>query len=118
MHGVTISRPVHVKSRTRIGKEITVDPTETDEDYTAEMLSATDVLQYRDPEEKLEALRAAVIAAGIKRIARISGVARSQLQAFVNQGTTPLPSTVAKIEAALQSPLADGSGTRLGWMDA
>jgi len=60
MHGVTIPRPVHVKSRTRVGKEITVDPTDTDEDYTAEMLSATDVLQYRSPEEKLDALRAAV----------------------------------------------------------
>ncbi len=46
MRGVTIPRPVHVKSRTRIGKEITVDPTDTDEDYTAEMLSATDVLEY------------------------------------------------------------------------
>jgi hypothetical protein len=47
MHGLTISRPVYVKSRTRIGKQITVNPTETDENYTVEMLSATDVLQYR-----------------------------------------------------------------------
>jgi hypothetical protein len=84
------------------GKEITVDPTDTDEDYTAEMLSATNVLAYRSPEEKLEALRAAVVAARIKRVARISGVPRSQLQAFVNQGTTPHPSTVAKIEAAVK----------------
>jgi hypothetical protein len=35
---VTIPRPVEVRLRTRIGKEITVDPTDTDEDYTAEML--------------------------------------------------------------------------------
>jgi hypothetical protein len=69
-------------SRTRIGKEITVDPTDSDEDFTAEMLSATDVLQYRSPAEKLEVLRAAVEAAGIKRIARTSGVPRSQLQAL------------------------------------
>ena len=100
MHGVTIPRPVHVKSRTRIGKEITVDPTDTDEDFTAEMLSATDVLEYRTPGEKLEALRGAVKAAGIKRIARAAG-SRSQIQAVVNEGKTPHESTIAKIEAAL-----------------
>ncbi|MFY9720215.1 MAG: hypothetical protein WAK16_11280, partial [Candidatus Cybelea sp.] len=101
MGGVTVPRPVHVKLRTRIGKEITVDPTDTDEDYTAEMLSATNVLAYGNAEEKLEALRAAVKTARIKRIARISGVPRSQLQAFVNQGVTPHPATIAKIEAVL-----------------
>jgi DNA-binding phage protein len=103
MNGVTIPRPVHVKLRTRIEKEITVDPTDTDEDYTAEMLSATAVLEHRNSEEKLDALRAAVRAAGIKRTARMSGAPRSKLQAFVNQGTTPQPSTIAKIEAALFS---------------
>jgi hypothetical protein len=36
-------------------------------------------LEYRNSEEKLDALRAAVRAAGIKRIARMSGVPRSQL---------------------------------------
>ncbi len=101
MHGVTIPRPVHVKSRTRIGKEIIVDPTDTDEDYTAKILGATDVLEYLDPEEKLDALRAAVRAAGIKRIALMSVVARSKLQAFVNQRVTPHASTIVKIEAAL-----------------
>jgi DNA-binding phage protein len=87
--------------RTRIGKEITVDPTETDEDYTAEMLSATDVLEYRDREEKLAALRAAVRAVGIKRVARIGGAPRSQFQGFVSGRTTPNAKTIAKIEAAL-----------------
>src|SRR6202035_516931 len=91
--------PVHVKLRTRIGKEITVDPTETDEDYTAEMLSATNVLKYCGTEEKLEALRAAVRLAGIKRITRISGAPRSQLQGLVNQKTTPNAATIGKIEA-------------------
>jgi len=66
------------------------------------MLSATNVLEYRSPEEKLKALRVAVRAAGIKRVARMSGVARSKLQAFVNDGTTPHPSTILKIEAALE----------------
>jgi DNA-binding phage protein len=98
---VTIPRPVHVKSRTRIGKEITVDPTDSDKDFTAEMLNATDVVEYRNPEEKLDGLRAAVRAAGIKRIARLSGLQRSKVQAFVNQGATPHPSSIAKIEAAL-----------------
>ena len=101
MHGETIPRPVHVNLRTRIGKEITVDPTDTDEDFTAEMLSATNVLAYRSPEEKLQDLRGAVIAAGIKRVARISGVPRSQVQGLVNQKCSPNDATVAKIEAAL-----------------
>jgi DNA-binding phage protein len=101
MHGVTIPRPVHVKLRTRIGKEITVDPTDSGEDFTAEMLSATDVLAYRSAEEKLDALRAAVRAAEIKRVARISGVQRSKVQAFVNQHATPHPATIAKILEAL-----------------
>jgi plasmid maintenance system antidote protein VapI len=65
------------------------------------MPSATNVLEYRNPEEKLDALRVAVKAAGIKRIARISGVRRSTLQAFVNQKTTLHPPTIARIEAAL-----------------
>jgi DNA-binding phage protein len=69
--------------------------------YTAEMLSATDVLAYRSAEEKLDALRAAVRAAEIKRVARIGGVQRSKLQAFVNQGATPHPATIAKILEAL-----------------
>jgi hypothetical protein len=102
MQGVTIPRQVCVKSRTRIGKEITVDPTDADEDYTAEMLSATDVLEYRDPEEKLEALRAAVMMTAIKRIARISGVPRSQLQGFASRKSAPNAATIAKIEAALR----------------
>ena len=102
MHGVTIPRPVNVKLRTLIGKEITVDPTDTDEDYTAEMLSATNVLAYRRPGEKLEALRAAVLAAGINRIARISGAPRSQIQGFVSRKSSPNAATIAKIEAALR----------------
>jgi DNA-binding phage protein len=111
MHGVTIPRPVDVKARTRIGKEITVDPTDTDEGYTAEMFSATDVLEYTAPEEKLDALRAAVKTAGIQRIARMSGVPRSKVQAFVNEGTMPHPSTIAKIAPALRGALL----TKVAW---
>jgi hypothetical protein len=103
MRGVTIPRPVHVKLRTRIGKEITVDPSDTDEDFTAEILSATNVLAYPSPEEKLEALRAAVIAARIRRVARISGVPRSQLQGFVGGKTAPNAATISKLEDALQA---------------
>jgi hypothetical protein len=46
-------------------------------------------------------LRAAVWAAGIKRIARISDVERSKLEAFVNQRTLPHCATIAKIDRAL-----------------
>jgi DNA-binding phage protein len=70
--------------------------------FSAEMLSATEILKYGDSAEKLDALRATLKAAGIKRIARMSGVQRSKVQAFVNQGTKPHPPTIARIEAALK----------------
>jgi hypothetical protein len=60
MRGLTIARPVRVQSITRIGKELTADPTDTNEDYTAEMLSASDVVRYVDPQERFEPLRAAI----------------------------------------------------------
>jgi hypothetical protein len=41
MRGLTIPRPVRVESVTKIGKEVVVDPTDTDEGLTAEMMSAT-----------------------------------------------------------------------------
>jgi transcriptional regulator with XRE-family HTH domain len=102
MHGATIARPVRVDSITRIGKELTADPTDTNEDYTAEMLSASDVLRYVDPQERFQPLRAAIRKAGIKAIARLCGVSRSQLQAIVNQNAAPNPTTLAKIEEALR----------------
>ncbi len=101
MCGATIPRPVRVGSITPIGKEIIVDPTDTNEDFTAEMLGATPVQEYHDPGERLDALRAEVRAFGINRTCRISGVSRRLLQAFVNQGTAPHPSTIEVLEAAL-----------------
>ena len=67
-----------------------------------EMLSAKDVLEYGNSEERLDALRTAVRAAGIKRIARMSGVARSRLQGLVNRKTTPNAATIMKIKTALE----------------
>jgi DNA-binding phage protein len=84
-----------------IGKEVIIDPTDTLEDFTADMLSATNVLEYRNSHEKLEALRAAVAAAGIKRIARTSGVSRSHLQGLSVRGLCQTPRTIARIEVAL-----------------
>jgi DNA-binding phage protein len=102
MQGVTIPRPVYVKSRTRIGKEITVDPTDVDEDFTAEMLSETSVVEYHDPAERLDALRAEVRAKGVKTVAREMGVDPRHLREVLNQGAKPQRSTIDKIEAALQ----------------
>lgn len=101
MRGTTTPRPVRVESVTPIGKLLIVDPTDMDEDFTAQMLSATDVLEYRSAQEKLEAFRAAVKAAGIKRIARISGVPRSQFQTFVNRGSSLNTANITKVEGAL-----------------
>jgi DNA-binding phage protein len=103
MRGATIARPVRVQSVTRIGKELTADPTDTNEDYTAEMLSASEVLRYVDPQDRFEPLRAAIRKAGVKAVARLSGLARSQLQRFVNRGSQPNASTVAKIETSLRT---------------
>jgi hypothetical protein len=103
MRGVTIARPVRVKSVTYIGKEVTVDPTDTDEAFTAEMLSATNVQEYHDPNERLDGLRAEILEEGVaKFVARNPDISRSQVYAFVNQGTTPHESTIEKLEAALR----------------
>lgn len=70
MRGVTIARPVRVKPVTHIGKEVTVDPTDTDEAFTAEMLSATNVQEYHDPNERLDGLRAEVLEEGVASSSR------------------------------------------------
>ena len=85
-----------------MGKEVIVDPTDTQEEVTAEQLNATDPVIYRDAQKRYAALRARIRAAGISIVAREANVSRATLKAFVNQGTVPRPSTVAKIEAALK----------------
>jgi hypothetical protein len=95
---------VCVESKETIGKEVIVDPTDTDEGLTAEMLSATEVLIYENATEKLEALRTKIRATGVKFVARASGVSRSEIQAIVNGGKSPHESTIAKLEAAFGSP--------------
>jgi hypothetical protein len=102
MRGLTIPRPVHVTVIEHMGKEVIVDPTDTAEELTAEQLSATDPVLYRDTRKTYDALRARIRAACISRIAREARVSRSVVRAFVNQGTTPHPSTIAKLEAALK----------------
>ena len=100
--GLTIPRPVHVETVTPIGKEIIVDPTDTDEEFTAEMLNATAVLEYRDPDEDLEALRSAVREIGVKPVAREIGMSDRRLRAFVNKGVHPHGSTIDKLVSALR----------------
>jgi hypothetical protein len=101
--GLLIPRPVRVESKQIIGKEVIVDPTDTDEGLTAEMLSATEVLIYENATKRLDALRKKIRAAGVKRVARASGVSRSEVQAIVNQGVIPQESTIAKLESVLRS---------------
>jgi DNA-binding phage protein len=107
--GLLVPRPVRVETKTAIGKEVIVDPTDTDEGLTAEMLSATEVVIYENATKRLDGLRAKIRAAGIKPVARDSGVSRSQIQAIVNEGNMPHQSTIAKLEAAL-----DGHGKERG----
>jgi hypothetical protein len=92
-----------VETKTATGKEVIVDPTDTDEGLTAEMLSATEVLIYENATKKLDALRTKIRATGVKLVARAFGVSRSEIQAIVNEGTIPHKSTIAKLEAALES---------------
>lgn len=101
MRGLTIARPVRVESVTLIGKEVIVDPTDSDEALTAEMLSETSMIKYVNPAEALDVLRARVREAGIKAVSRESGLSRRHVQEFVNAGSTPQPETIARLEAAL-----------------
>lgn len=101
MRGLTMPRPVRVESVTHVGKEIIVDPTDTAEDLTAEELAVTAQVEYHDVGAFQDALRARIKAAGISRVAKVSGVSRSTVQAFVNRGGRPHSSTIAKLLAAL-----------------
>jgi hypothetical protein len=103
MRGLTIARPVRVESVISIGKEVIVDPTDSDEGLTAEMLSETSTIEYADPGEALDALRARVRETGIKAISRETGLSRRHVQEFVNAESSPHPNTIAKLEAALRS---------------
>ncbi|MGA7353804.1 MAG: hypothetical protein WBW76_00090 [Candidatus Cybelea sp.] len=57
---------------------------------------------YRDTRKSYDMLRAQIRAAGVSSVAREARVSRSVVKTFVNQGTTPHPSTIAKLEGALQ----------------
>ena len=93
---------MRVESKVAIGKEVIVDPTDTDQGLTTEMLSATEVVIYENATEKVEALRAKIRATGVKLVARASGVSRSKLQAILNVGSMPYKAMVATPEAALE----------------
>jgi hypothetical protein len=101
IRGLTMPRPVHVASVQHIGKEVIVDETDADEDFTAEMLSATALVIYTDPSERLDALRADVRNYGTKPVARVGKVSRTQVQAFLNGTTKPRAATLAKVESAI-----------------
>jgi hypothetical protein len=65
---------VRVEHVTPIGKEVIVDPTDTDEGLTAEMLGAT-VLEYENLSDRVDALRAKIRAFGDnKQLARESSL--------------------------------------------
>jgi DNA invertase Pin-like site-specific DNA recombinase len=91
---------VCVEHLTPIGKEVIVDPTDTDEGLTAEMLGATQVLEYENLSERIDALRAKIRALGVKKIARGVDLSERALRAIVNQGAVPRKSTIEKLEAA------------------
>ncbi|MFZ0030482.1 MAG: hypothetical protein WAK84_01245 [Candidatus Cybelea sp.] len=98
--GATIPRPVEIETVTMIGKEIIVDPTNTDEGLTAEMLSSTEIVEYHDPAERLDALRAEIRAIGINRVVAKSGMDRRTAQRFCNAGTSLRSSSINKLNAA------------------
>ncbi len=79
-----------------------MDPTDTAEGLTADQLSATSVVEYRDPGERLDVLRAQIKEAGVSAATRASGISRSQIKAIVNQGAAPQRSTVERLEAELR----------------
>ena len=103
MRGLTVPRPVEVTKMGHIGKEIVVDPTDTNEELTAQELNATEVLVYRSIEEELNPMRGAVRAAGIKVTARESRLSLTTVRAFVNDHADSHQETIAKIKAALET---------------
>jgi hypothetical protein len=102
MRGLTIPRPVRVEKIVEIGKEVIVDPTDTDEGITAEMLTATDALEYVNRDEAIEALRARVREAGIRAVSEGASLSRRHVQEFANGQTIPRSGTIEKLERALQ----------------
>jgi hypothetical protein len=102
MRGLTIPRTVRVESVTVIGKEVIVDPTDTDESPTAEMLSVTEVIEYFDPAQTLETLRSQVSEVGIRAVSKRAKLSRRHVQEFVNMRSMPHPKTVAKLEVAIR----------------
>jgi len=101
MRGLTIPRPVHVTSVEHMGKEVIVDPTDTPEEITAEQLSGTYPVTYRDVRKSYDVLRTRIRHAGISRVAREARVSRSVVKAFVNRGTMPQVAAIAKLGPAL-----------------
>ncbi|MGA8533204.1 MAG: hypothetical protein WB615_03730 [Candidatus Tumulicola sp.] len=102
MRGLTIPRPVRVEKIVEIGKEVIVDPTDTDEGLTAEVLSATDALEYVSPDDELKALRARVRVAGIRAVSESASLSRRHVQEFASGQTTPRSGTIKKLERALR----------------
>jgi hypothetical protein len=99
--GLLIPRPVRVEHLTPIGKEVIVDPTDTDEGLTAEMLGATHVLEYENRWERVDGLRKRIRDVAVKAVTRASGVSRSQIQAILNRGNQPRNSTIEKLAASI-----------------
>jgi hypothetical protein len=103
MRGLTVPRPVRVASVTPIGKEVIVDPTDTDEGLTAEMLSETDVIEYVDPSLELDALRLNIRDVGVRAVSRKANRSRRHVQEFVNGQSTPHPKTIGKLKEAVKA---------------
>lgn len=100
--GFTIPRPVHAESKTPIGKEVIVDPTDTSEMLTAEMLSETQTLVYDWSEDGERALLEAVRAYGIRKMGREAKISRRHLEEAVSGKSRMHDETVAKIRAVLE----------------
>ncbi|MGB8965276.1 MAG: hypothetical protein WCB99_06520 [Candidatus Cybelea sp.] len=66
------------------------------------MLSESNVVEYRNPAERLDALRAEVHARGVKTVTRDSNLDVRVLRRFVSEEASSHESTIDKIEAALQ----------------
>jgi hypothetical protein len=65
-------------------------------------LSETNTVEYRNPDDALDALRARVREVGIRAVSRQTGLSRRHVQEFVNERTAPQAETAAKLEGSLQ----------------
>jgi hypothetical protein len=92
-HGLTIPRPVDVKTITPIGKEIIVDVSEAPNELMSEELSKTETLLYKQPTSR-EVLYEKIRALGVRNVATETGIDAKRLSRILTGKAKPRDTTI------------------------